>query len=103
MSFFHGLKSGLKIKGCWEPRAPFNSPVVPLIFCREPKDVLVSLHNTFSKLSKIQFGSLEKKVILSPDNEPSFTIISAQRLLSNYKSNPLKKAYYGGAIMGAPF
>ena len=40
------LITGLEIKGCLEPRTPFISSAVLSIFCREPKDVLVSLHNT---------------------------------------------------------
>ena len=41
-------------------RAPLNSPGAPSNFCREPKDVLVSIHNLFKWLLKIQLGSLEK-------------------------------------------
>ena len=33
--------------GCQEPRAPLNFSVAPSNFCREPKDVLVSIRNTF--------------------------------------------------------
>ena len=38
--------TGLVIRGCQEPRAPLNSPAAPSNFCREPKVVLVSVHNT---------------------------------------------------------
>ena len=38
--------AGLKIRGCLEPRASLNSPVAPSNFWREPKNVLVSIHNT---------------------------------------------------------
>ena len=38
---------GLEIRGCREPRAPLNSPVAPSNFCREPKDVLVSMYTTY--------------------------------------------------------
>ena len=41
-----GTGTGLEIKGCREPRAPFNSPAAPSNFWEEPKDVLVSIHNT---------------------------------------------------------
>ena len=34
---------GSKLGGEWEPRAPLNSPVAPSNFCREPKDVLISI------------------------------------------------------------
>ena len=44
--------SGLEIR---EPKAPLNSPAATSYFCREPKDVLVSIHNTFRKLLKTQF------------------------------------------------
>ena len=52
--------SGLEI------RAPLNFPAAPSNFCREPKDVLVSIHNTFRWLLKMQLGSLEKNLISSP-------------------------------------
>ena len=35
--------AGLEIRGCREPRAFLNSPAAPSNFCREPKDVLVSI------------------------------------------------------------
>ena len=54
--------SGLEIRGCPEPMAPLSSPAAPSNFCREPKDVLVSIHNTFLWLLKMQLGSLEKKL-----------------------------------------
>ena len=57
---------GLEIRGCKEPRAPLNSPVAPSNFCREPKDELVSLHNTFRLPLKMQLGSLKKIIISSP-------------------------------------
>ena len=38
---------GLEIRGCQEPRAPLNSPTAPSNICREPKNLLVSIHNTF--------------------------------------------------------
>ena len=43
--------------GCREPGAPLNSPGAPSNFCREPKDVLVSIRNTFTYLLKMQLGS----------------------------------------------
>ena len=52
--------AGLEMRGCREPRAPLNSPAAPSNFCREPKDVLVSIHNTFQRRLKMQLGSLEK-------------------------------------------
>ena len=53
------LIPGLEIKGCREPRAPLKSPAAPTNFCREPKNVLVSIHNTCKWLLKMQLGSLE--------------------------------------------
>ena len=41
------LGEGLEIRGCREPRAPSNSPAAHSNFSREPKNVLVSIHNTF--------------------------------------------------------
>ena len=38
---------GLEIRGCRDPRAPLHSLAAPSNFCREPKDVLISIHNTF--------------------------------------------------------
>ena len=46
-----------------EPKAPMNSPVVPTNYCREPKDVLVSIHSTFKWPLKMQSGSLENSLI----------------------------------------
>ena len=47
-----GLKiasmTGLEIRGCQEPAALLNSTVATSNFCREPKDVLVSIQNTLS-------------------------------------------------------
>ena len=62
------LIPGLEIRGSREPRAPLKSPLVPSNFCREPKGVLFSLHNTFRyKLLKMKFtGSLENNLISSP-------------------------------------
>ena len=36
-----------------------NTPAAPSNFCREPKDVLFDIHNTFMKLMKMQLGSLK--------------------------------------------
>ena len=36
-----------------------NSPAAPSNFCREPQDALVSIHDTFKQLLKMQLGSLE--------------------------------------------
>ena len=58
--------AGLEIRGCREPRAPLNAPAAPSNFCREPKYVLFDIQNTFMKLMKMQLGSLEKILILSP-------------------------------------
>ena len=52
-----GMLSGLEIRGCREPRAPSNSPGTPFNFCREPKNVLVYIHNSY--FIKMQLGSLE--------------------------------------------
>ena len=41
------FRAGLEIRGCLELRAPLNSPAAPSNFCREPKDVLFSIQNTF--------------------------------------------------------
>ena len=41
------LSTGLEIRGCREPRADMNSSGAPSNFCRESKDVLVSIHKTF--------------------------------------------------------
>ena len=65
LKHFLGNISGLEIRGCWEPRAPLDAPADPNI-CREPKYVLFDIHNTFMKLMKMQLGSLEKILILSP-------------------------------------
>ena len=54
------MLTGLGIKGCWEPRAPFNCPAAPSNFARESKDVLVSVFNTFKKLLNMQLVSLKK-------------------------------------------
>ena len=59
-------RPGLEIKGCQVPRAPLNSPSTPSNFCREPKDVLFSIQNTFRLLSEMQLGSPEKSLISSP-------------------------------------
>ena len=37
----------LEIRGSREPGAPLKSPSASSKFCREPKDVLFSIHNTF--------------------------------------------------------
>ena len=60
------IRSGFEIRGCQEPRAPLNSPAAPSNFCREPKDVLFSIQNTYRYLSEMQLGSLEKILISSP-------------------------------------
>ena len=60
-------KAGFKIRGSWELRAPLNSPTGPSNFCREPKNVLVSVHNTCKWLFKMQLSSLEKILISSPE------------------------------------
>ena len=52
-------KSGLKISWNREPRAPLNSRAAHSDFCREPKDVLVSIHNMFKKLMKMQLFPLK--------------------------------------------
>ena len=57
---------GLEIRGCQEPRAALNSHAAPSNFGREPKDVLVSIQNTFRQLFKMQLGSLEKSFISNP-------------------------------------
>ena len=44
--YYLGWFLGLEIRGCQESRAPLNSPGAPSNFYREPKDVLVSIHNT---------------------------------------------------------
>ena len=62
MSYF----AGLEIRGCREPSAPLNSPAAPSNLCREPKNVLVSIHNTCKWLRKMQLGSLVKLLISSP-------------------------------------
>ena len=38
--------AGLEIRGSQEPRATLNSPAAPSNFWREPKNVLVTIHNT---------------------------------------------------------
>ena len=38
----------LLIRGSREPRDPLNSLAAPSISCREPNDVLVSIHTTFN-------------------------------------------------------
>ena len=47
-NFMPDGSSGLKIRGWREPRAPLNSPEAFSNVCREPKDVLISTHKTFS-------------------------------------------------------
>ena len=42
---------------------------------REPKDVLVSIHNTFRKILNMQLGSPEKSLISSPEICVVFAII----------------------------
>ena len=53
----------LEIWGCWEPRAPSNSPVASLNFSEEPKNVLVSIQNTFWQLLKMQLGFPKKTTL----------------------------------------
>ena len=43
-----------------------NSPSASSNFCREPKDVQVSIHNISRYLQKMQLGSLDKILISSP-------------------------------------
>ena len=43
---FYISQSRAWIRGCREPRAPLNSPAAPSNFCREPKNVMVSIHNS---------------------------------------------------------
>ena len=54
----------LRNKGCREPRAPLNCPGAPSNICREPKYVLVSIHNTFRRCN------WAPRKILSPDKLP---------------------------------
>ena len=61
-SLFNG-KSGLKIRRC---RLPLNSPAAPSNFCREPKNIMGSIHNTCTWLLMMQLGSLEKNLNFEP-------------------------------------
>ena len=45
--------TGLEISWSWEPMASLNSPAAPSNFCREPKDVPVSIHNTFNPCAAV--------------------------------------------------
>ena len=69
---------GLEIRGCREPRAPLHAPAAPSNICREPENVLFDIQNTFMKLMKMQLGSLEKVLILSPDFISVMITISLQ-------------------------
>ena len=46
-------------------RAPLNSPSALSNFYREPKNVLVSIHNICKWLLKMQLGSLLEKILIS--------------------------------------
>ena len=59
--------SGVEIRGCHKPRVPLNSPASLSNFCREPKEVLGSIQNTFWWLFKMLLGALEKSLISSPE------------------------------------
>ena len=62
-----------------EPRAPLNSPAAPSNFCREPKNVLVSIHNIWKWLSK-----MEKILISSPGNGTNERILYFNGTLLHY-------------------
>ena len=49
-----------------ETRAPLNSPAAPSNFCREPKNVLVSIYIHLKVTFEMQLGSLDKILISSP-------------------------------------
>ena len=49
--------------GAW---APLDTPVVPLNFCREPKDVPLDIHSTYMKFMTVQVSSLEKGLNFEP-------------------------------------
>ena len=59
------IGQGSKLGGAGSP-APSNSPAAPSNFCREPKNVLVSIHNICKWLLKMQLGSLGKILLSSP-------------------------------------
>ena len=59
-------KAGLEIRGCWEPRAPLNTPAAPSNFCREPNDVLFAIHNTFMKAYENAIGLPGKNCNFEP-------------------------------------
>ena len=62
----HSSTPGLEIRGCWEPRATLNAPAAPSNICREPKNGLFDIQNSFMKFIKVQLGSLEKNLNFEP-------------------------------------
>ena len=104
----------LEISGCREPRAPLNSPGAPLNFCRELKNVLVSIHNASRLFLKMQLGSPKKTLNFEAWYSFKFCFtallegicatlnlrIQALRL-HRYKAGYLFEGCYFGAIMGS--
>ena len=60
--------------------ALLNSPAALSNFCREPKDVLVSIHNTFKKPLKMHLGNPKKRLNFEPCNLKCLPISLAIKL-----------------------
>ena len=61
------VNAGLETRGCREPRASLNSPAAPANFCREPKDVLVSIQTPLGSFWRCNWAPWKKKLISNPE------------------------------------